>query len=512
MSLKYTGNQTERVYSPELNNMAYVSNNAVLEGCTPIQNLGSDMKIKVEAGEIFFGLNRYEASASSAITVTANATSFSRIDTILITSAGTVSVLAGTAGSIPKPADYDPDSYIALGLITVTAGATAITNAMIKDIRVLNTGGSGGGGAIATVNVFRETFVAQTTVVVTHGLDDYYPTVQVYNDSDVLIPSKDITSITATGDDVVTVVFGGATSGTIVVQGGKAGISIGVNKYYEEFTAQTALTVTHDLNDLYPQVQIYNNSGELILADVTVTSVNIVNLAFASAESGYVVIHGGITGEGSIIQSPGTITDADFVQFDGVTGTEVKDGLALQTTITDSDIKVPSSGAVVDYSLALSYLQTTISDSATKVPSSSAVVDYAADLARIQTTITDDDVKLPSSGAVVDYVIPKTYLQTTITDSDTKVPSSGAVVDYATGLTLGAFKASSSTYTDNDTAQTFSDAFCTAASLITIVITDASNPQGVWSVASGAGSFIITSTIAETNDIDFDYYIQKVAV
>lgn len=71
------------------------------------------------------------------------------------------------------------------------------------------------------------------------------------------------------------------------------------------------------------------------------------------------------------------------------------------------------------------------------------------------------------------------------------------------------FKKGSSTYTDNDTAQTFVDAFCTNSSLVTIVITSVTNPQGVWSVVSADGSFTITSTVAESADITFDYYIQK---
>jgi len=71
------------------------------------------------------------------------------------------------------------------------------------------------------------------------------------------------------------------------------------------------------------------------------------------------------------------------------------------------------------------------------------------------------------------------------------------------------FKASSSSFTDDDTEQTFTDTFCTATSLVTIVITG-STPAGIWSVESAAGEFTITSTIAESTDITFDYYINKV--
>jgi hypothetical protein len=71
------------------------------------------------------------------------------------------------------------------------------------------------------------------------------------------------------------------------------------------------------------------------------------------------------------------------------------------------------------------------------------------------------------------------------------------------------FKKSNSSYTDNDTSQTFTDAFCTVDSLVTVVITSATPPKGVWSVNSADGSFTITSTVAEDNDITFDYFIQK---
>jgi len=45
-----------------------------------------------------------------------------------------------------------------------------------------------------------------------------------------------------------------------------------------------------------------------------------------------------------------TATDSEFIQFDNTTGEKVKDGLAFETTITDDDAKIPSSGAIVDYS------------------------------------------------------------------------------------------------------------------------------------------------------------------
>jgi len=86
------------------------------------------------------------------------------------------------------------------------------------------------------------------------------------------------------------------------------------------------------------------------------------------------------------------------------------------------------------------------------------------------------------------------------------------VTDGVHGLdtTIAKFKKGNSSFTDNDTAQTFTDAFCTADSLVTVSITSATLPQGTWIVESAAGTFTITSTVVESADITFDYYVQKV--
>ena len=86
--------------------------------------------------------------------------------------------------------------------------------------------------------------------------------------------------------------------------------------------------------------------------------------------------------------------------------------------------------------------------------------------------------------------------------------ASAITANTAKGSGNASFKQSNSTFTDNDTAQTFTDAFCTAASLVIVSITG-SDPAGTWSVVSAAGSFTITSTSAESTDITFDYFITK---
>jgi len=73
----------------------------------------------------------------------------------------------------------------------------------------------------------------------------------------------------------------------------------------------------------------------------------------------------------------------------------------------------------------------------------------------------------------------------------------------------GLFKQATSTFTDNDTEQTFTDTFCTETSLVLITITSATAAQGIWTVVSGDGDFTITSTATEAADITFNYFIVK---
>lgn len=96
-------------------------------------------------------------------------------------------------------------------------------------------------------------------------------------------------------------------------------------------------------------------------------------------------------------------------------------------------------------------------------------------------------------------------------DDDVSAHLADTAADGAHGLdaTVAKFKAGNGTFSAGGTSQTFTDAFCTAGSLVTVAITSVAPPQGVWTVESADGSFTITSTKAETDDITFDYYIMR---
>ena len=115
--------------------------------------------------------------------------------------------------------------------------------------------------------------------------------------------------MTLTDANNLTVTFGSSTSGRIVVAGGALDANIaGVKRYSESFISQTTgYIVTHGLNTLTPSVTVYNDSGEQIFPDITVTNANNVTIDFALSTSGDVEVQGGIQST-----SPGS-GPADFL-------------------------------------------------------------------------------------------------------------------------------------------------------------------------------------------------------
>ena len=77
--------------------------------------------------------------------------------------------------------------------------------------------------------------------------------------------------------------------------GGAGGSGSGsFGRHVEEFTSQTSVTVTHNLADDEPIVQVYNGSNIKIEPDsVTIIDVNSLTVTFATATSGKIIIHGG---------------------------------------------------------------------------------------------------------------------------------------------------------------------------------------------------------------------------
>lgn len=90
---------------------------------------------------------------------------------------------------------------------------------------------------------------------------------------------------------------------------------------------------------------------------------------------------------------------------------------------------------------------------------------------------------------------------------------SGLDADLFDGLQSDTFcltKKGTGAFTLGAASKLITDAFCTANSLVTVLVTGTS--LGEWSVNSAAGSFTITSTLTETADVAFEYTIMKAVI
>lgn len=68
-------------------------------------------------------------------------------------------------------------------------------------------------------------------------------------------------------------------------------------RHIEEFTAQTSVTVTHNLGDDEPLVFVYNSSGVLLedsdITSITATDINTVDVVFSGSTTGKIIVYGG---------------------------------------------------------------------------------------------------------------------------------------------------------------------------------------------------------------------------
>jgi len=81
----------------------------------------------------------------------------------------------------------------------------------------------------------------------------------------------------------------------ILNQGGAGGAGGSFDRYVEDFTSQTSVTVIHNLGDDEPNVFVYDNTNVLISpASVTANNKNAVTVTFSVATSGRIIVYGGL--------------------------------------------------------------------------------------------------------------------------------------------------------------------------------------------------------------------------
>ena len=150
-----------------------------------------------------------------------------------------------------------------------------------------------------------DTFTSVTSKAITHNFGTKNVLVSVYNNSDeLIIPASTVTTST----NVVTVTFDSSTTGrAVVAKGGHlvsgsavlsgTGVFSGsaqidaVTRYEETITGASTYTVTHNLGEDYPIVQVYDtNKFQTIPGIISASNANSVYLGFDSNFTGRVVI------------------------------------------------------------------------------------------------------------------------------------------------------------------------------------------------------------------------------
>ncbi len=314
----------ERVRNSELVNLVLNNRNFVLDGVEVTTSAG--LTLAVSIGKIFIDGDIVDVS-SNTVTLNGAHGTFDRYDLIVINSSGVISAIAGTPDNPPRTPAYIEEDYVVIGGIIVESNQNVLTSNNIYNIGLenhtlgkINRGssdpasgavgelffnttsagtlkyydgatwqevGSGTGGGIGS---YIGTYTAQTSITFTHNLDDTNPVVQVYdNTNEQVTPDK----IDITDNNNVLVEFSSATTGWIRILGGAATGSSGTDKYATSITAQTSVTITHNLATEDVTVQVYDSNKEQITPDkISITDGNNVLLEFSTSFTGRVVIIG----------------------------------------------------------------------------------------------------------------------------------------------------------------------------------------------------------------------------
>lgn len=194
----------------------------------------------------------------------------------------------------------------------ILSGSSANLSNISVDNAITASYFSGDGSALTNISsqvteqaTITDTFTSVTSKAVTHNFNTKNVLVSVYNNSDELILPA---TTTTTDVNTVTVTFDSSTSGRVVVaKGGHlvsgsavlAGTNVisgsgqidSLTRYEENITGNTSYTVTHNLNEDYPIVQVYDTDKlQVIPGIISASNANNVLLEFDSNFTGRVIV------------------------------------------------------------------------------------------------------------------------------------------------------------------------------------------------------------------------------
>lgn len=194
----------------------------------------------------------------------------------------------------------------------ILSGSSANLSNISVDNAITASYFSGDGSALTNISsqvteqaTITDTFTSVTSKAVTHNFNTKNVLVSVYNNSDELILPA---TTTTTDVNTVTVTFDSSTSGRVVVaKGGHlvsgsavlAGTNVisgsgqidSLTRYEENITGNTSYTVTHNLNEDYPIVQVYDTDKlQVIPGIISASNANNVLIEFDSNFTGRVIV------------------------------------------------------------------------------------------------------------------------------------------------------------------------------------------------------------------------------
>ena len=194
----------------------------------------------------------------------------------------------------------------------ILSGSTAALSNLDVDNAVTASAFIGDGSALTNISAqvteqatITDTFTSVTSKAITHNFGTKNVLISVYNSSDeLIIPASTVT----TNTNVATITFDSATTGrAVVAKGGHlvsgsavlsgTGVFSGsaqidaVTRYEESISGNTSYTLTHNLGEDYPIVQVYDtNKFQTIPGIISASDANSVYIEFDSSFSGKVVI------------------------------------------------------------------------------------------------------------------------------------------------------------------------------------------------------------------------------
>lgn len=179
----------------------------------------------------------------------------------------------------------------------IVSGSDASLNNLIVNNAVTASFFVGDGSGLSNISAnvteqatVLDTFTSVTSKVVNHNFGTKNVIATVYNDNDQqIIPS----SVTTTDINNITIEFDNTTSGRIVVAKGGHLVSGSVELFTirEAVSGASTYTITHNLNEDFPIVQIYdNNKNQVIPANITSSNANNVSVLFDNEFNGTVVV------------------------------------------------------------------------------------------------------------------------------------------------------------------------------------------------------------------------------